>query len=88
MKKYENLTLENQALDVEQCYFVNCVVKNCQLFYGGGSFDWQNCTFQNCEWKFRGAARDTIQLLQTIGLLKIQGNQPPPLVNSTSGAVN
>jgi hypothetical protein len=70
MTKYENQTLENKALVIEDYLFINCLLKNCDLFFSGGDFEWINIRFENCRWHFRGNALKTTQLLQAIGLLK------------------
>jgi hypothetical protein len=80
MTKYENQTIENKTLVIEECLFVTCVLKNCDLFYSGGDSEWANLRFENCRWHFRAGALKTVQLLQTLGLLKPfdQAQQVPP----------
>ena len=80
--KYANQTLEEQSIDVDECYFVNCVLKECDLFFSGGDFEWQATKFENCRWHFRGAALRTFNLLNQIGVVK----QPPTPAQSTPGA--
>ncbi|MGB6690900.1 MAG: hypothetical protein WBE76_23955 [Terracidiphilus sp.] len=78
--KYENQTITNQILQVEDCWFVNCTLKQCVLYYSGGTPEFENARFENCQWKFQGAAQQTIALLSLIGLLPIQPThlQPRP----------
>ena len=83
--KQENL--KNAAYRLEEHIFIECKLTNCHLFYDGGSFQWSNCIFETCEWSFRGAAKDTIQLLATIGLLKA-GQVPPQNLQGNAGPVN
>jgi hypothetical protein len=83
MFKRENDTIEQETLELENSHLVNCVVRNCDVFYSGGSFEWQNVTWENVRWHFRGPALNTIQLLQTIGLLKA-GQKPPPQVTGST----
>jgi len=71
--KYENVTLEKQSFVLEECYFVNCVLKECEIFYSGGDADWMNLRFENCRWHWHGAAGKTFQLLVNLGMLKTQG---------------
>jgi hypothetical protein len=73
--KYEGRTIENQVFQLEECWFVNCVLRRCTIFYAGGSYELQNATFDNCQWKFQGLASHTCTLLSMIGLLPAQ--QPP-----------
>jgi len=68
--RYEAQTLEKKTLLVDECSFVNCVLKECHLFYAGGDFDSLNTQMMNCFWHFRGPALKTIQLAQMIGMLK------------------
>jgi hypothetical protein len=76
--KYANQTLENQSIDVDESYFVNCVLKECDLFFSGGDFEWQATKFENCRWHFRGSALRTFNLLTQIGVLKQpQATQQP-----------
>ena len=81
--KHEEVTLSKQALVVEECCLINCVLKECHLFYSGGDFELLNCRMENCHWHFRGAALKTIQLQQTIGMLKPpQASAPIPMSSS------
>jgi hypothetical protein len=74
---HEGDTIIASTFVVEEHVFINCKLKNCRLYYSGGAFEWVNTSFENCTWGFRGAARDTFQLLMTLGMLK-QGQMPPP----------
>jgi hypothetical protein len=85
--KYEGLKLDNKVFRLEECWFINCVLSNCVIFYSGGSFDFQNTTFQNCQWKFQGEAASTFQLLHLIGLIP-SGQTPPPEIQASGGPVN
>jgi hypothetical protein len=69
MTKYQNQTLTGQAFQIEDCWFVNCVLKECTIFFSGGSYEMENTSFQNCQWKFQNEAQRTCQLLSQIGLL-------------------
>jgi hypothetical protein len=80
-------TLKNAAYRIEEHVFNNCKLTNCDLFYDGGSFGWTNTTFENCRWTFRGAARDTVQLLSTLGLIKA-GQVPPPNIPGATAKMN
>jgi len=82
--KYEGRTFTNQVFQLEECWFINCVLRECTIFYGGGSYDLQNATFDNCHWRFQGAANQTFQLLTQIGLLRA-GQTPPMQVKATGG---
>ena len=81
---HNNENLKNVAYRLEEHIFNNCKLTNVHLFYDGGPFQWANCVFENCQWSFRGQAKDTIQLLTTIGVLKM-GQAPPQTMQATSG---
>jgi hypothetical protein len=83
---HNNETLKNTAYRVEEHIFNNCKLTDCQLFYDGGPFQWVNTSFENCAWNFRGAARDTVQILVTLGLLK-PGQAPPQTLQGTTGGL-
>jgi len=69
MTKYENQSLTHKVFQLEECWFVNCTLVECTIFYAGGSYTWENSHFQNCQWKFQGQAQLTIVLLQQLGLV-------------------
>jgi len=81
---HNNENLKNAAYLIEEHVFNNCKLTNCQLFYDGGPFQWANTSFENCTWGFREAARNTIQVLTTLGLLK-PGQAPPQALQGTTG---
>lgn len=54
---------ETVALDGDS--FADCEFRNCRLVYAGGpppSFD--RCSFHDCDWRFEGAAQDTLAFLR------------------------
>jgi hypothetical protein len=58
-------THETVALDGE--HFEDCEFRQCRLVYAGGpppSF--AGCRFDNCEWKFEGAAANTLAHLKVV----------------------
>lgn len=87
MTKYEGQKFTKGAFVVEDCFFVNCVLDDCDLFYSGGDSDWVNTRFENCRWHFRGPAGKTTQILQLIGLWKPQPI-PPQTPASSSKLMN
>ena len=87
MTKHENKEYKNMTFVMEDCFFVNCVLRECDLFYSGGDVEWANLRFENCRWHFRGQAMRTIQLAQQIGMLKA-GTIPVPPQTGSPNAVN
>ncbi len=84
--KYEGQTLIKKVIVLEECWIVNCILRECVIFYSGGSYDLVHAQLENCQWKFQGPANMTAQLLSLIGLLpkpQIPGQFAPP-----SGPVN
>ncbi len=69
MMRYEGMTLTKKVIVLEETWLVNCVVRECVIFYSGGPFDVVNATFDSCEWKFQGAAQLTFSLMSMIGLI-------------------
>ena len=84
--KYEGSTLTGKAIVLEEVWIVNCVLRECVIFYSGGPFDVVNATFDRCEWKFQGAAQLTFSLMSMIGLIP----QPQAMLpmESAPGPVN
>jgi hypothetical protein len=80
--RYEGKTLEKQSFVIEECHFVNCVLKDCDLFYSGGETDWLNVRFENCRWHWQHAASRTFRLLTNLGLLKPPSTTPQPATSS------
>lgn len=85
MTKYEGKNLNKATFVVEDCFFINCELSDCDLFYSGGDFELVNVKFDNCRWHFRGPALKTIQMQQMIGMLKV-GPMPVPLQTSIAKA--
>jgi hypothetical protein len=84
---HENENLKNASYLMSEHIFRNCKLTNCHLFYEDGVFEWANTTFEGCDWGFRGAAAQTIQLLTTLGLMK-PGQPPPQNIMSGSAQVH
>ena len=40
MTKYEGQNFHKKTFVIEECFFVNCVLRECAFFYSGGDFDW------------------------------------------------
>jgi hypothetical protein len=87
MTVHEGDTIMNSTFVVEEHVFLNCRLKNCRLYYSGGTFEWVNTTFENCAWGFRDSAGNTVRLAMLIGMLK-PGQAPPQTFQGNSGPVN
>lgn len=82
MNKIDGQKLNKQAFVLEETYFVNCVLRECDLFYSGGDSQWLNTAFENCSFHWLGAAKNTRTLLRLLGMLK--EDKKPPTVLKTS----
>lgn len=83
MTKFEGQKLTKGAFVIEECFFVNCSLVDCDLFYSGGGFDWVNCRFDNCRWHWRGPAEKMFHLMATIGMLKDPQMPPTPPLDTS-----
>jgi len=81
--KYEGKTFTKQSFVVEDSCFVNCVLKECDLFYSGGDSELVGCQLEACQWHFRGPAQKTMQTMQMMGMLKLP-QIPVPFPSSGS----
>jgi hypothetical protein len=83
---HEGDTIVASTFVIEEHVFINCKLKNCRLYYSGGTFEWANTTFENCQWGFRDAAGNTLRLQMMIGMIK-QGQAPlQNIVAGTAGS--
>jgi len=71
MQRYEKATLTKAALVMEECYFVDSVLNDCDLFYSGGDVEMINTRLDNCRFHWRGPAQKTVQTLMQFGMLKV-----------------
>jgi hypothetical protein len=87
--KYEGKSLTKAVFVVEECCFVNCELKDCDLFYSGGDFDMMGeLKLDNCRWHFRGEAARTMGLMQRIGMMRPIPIPPTQPFQSNTGKAN
>lgn len=84
MKIFKNQTLTQQAIVLEEVCLIDCILKDCDVFYSGGDADYQNLKLDNSRFHFRGAAQKTMQTLASFGMLKMQ--PMPASFQATSAA--
>jgi hypothetical protein len=60
----------NERVEVDGKRFTNCTFNGCELIYAGGDVEFgPRCRVENCRPQFTGAARRTVLLLDSLGLL-------------------
>jgi hypothetical protein len=83
MEVIKDQKFAQRAFVLEDTVFVNCHLKQCDLFYSGGDVEWLNTNFENCRFHWRGAAKNTFGLLLMLKIVAPQ--QAPPTVPSSVG---
>lgn len=84
MRVYEDKHLSDQSFVLEEVVFIRCRLKNCDLFYSGGDFEWVETQFENCRFRWRGPAKNTLAMLHGFGWLK-PPTQGQPQIPPTAG---
>jgi hypothetical protein len=65
MQSSTAFTQETVQLDGES--FEDCEFKACRMVYAGGEVpQFRNCRFDNCDWRFEGAAGRTLEHLKLV----------------------
>ena len=64
MQVLENWHPQGITVYMDDKRFLNCVLTECKLVYGGGDVTWENTQFVNCQLTFDGAAQRTVAYLQ------------------------
>ncbi len=82
MEVLKGQKLDGRHFELEEVSFIECHLADCDLFYSGGEFDWQATQFENCRFHWRGPAKNTTQLLQSLGLMQQQ--QAPLQIQKSS----
>ena len=90
METFRDQKFAGRSFIVDEVVFINCQLKDCDLYYSGGDFDWANAAFDGCRFHWRGAAKGTVDLLRLIGALKEQSQAPGqiPPTTTTAGKPN
>ncbi len=85
METFRDQKFAGRSFIVDEVVFINCQLKDCDLYYSGGDFDWTNASFDGCRFHWRAAAKRTVDLLRLIGALKEQSQGPGQIPPTTTG---
>jgi hypothetical protein len=69
MDTYRNQIFQGKSFILENVAFLKCKLSDCDLYYSGGDFEWAETSFDNCRFHWRGSAKNTLALLQTMGMV-------------------
>jgi len=86
MQSFKGQSFDGRVFEMDDTVFFNCKLKNCDLYYSGGDFEWLETSFENCRWHWRGPARNALMLAQLIGMIPQQVASVPAI--PTSGQPN
>lgn len=78
VKVYEDKNLNNLSFVLDDVVFIRCRLKNCDLFYAGGDFEWTDTTMEVCRFHWRGAAKSSFALFQLLQVATQQSVVPAP----------
>ena len=88
MKIFRDKTLSDQTFVLEETVFIDCTLRNCDLFYSGGDFEFVNLKLDNSRFHFREAAKYTAMLFQTLGMMREPSKIPAQVTMSSQKAPN
>lgn len=73
---------------IDDTVFISCHLKDCDLYFCGGDFEWSNTSFESCRFHWRGPAASTVRLLQALGFLRPPDQQTQQIPTTTAGKPN
>jgi hypothetical protein len=85
MQTFKNQHFEDRSFVLDETVFVNCKLKNCDLYYSGGDVEIANTALDNCQFHWRGPAKNVFGLLQGFGMLKAPTQQQLPVQVNIAG---
>ncbi len=68
METFRGQILQGKSFILEDAVFLKCKLTDCDLYYSGGDFEWAETVFENCRFHWRGSAKNTLALLQVMGM--------------------
>jgi hypothetical protein len=88
MQIFKGQQFEDRSFSLEETVFHDCQLKKCHLFYSGGDVEMTNTNIENCQFHWRGPAKNTVWLLQLLGMLRTSKEQQIPGQLNISGLTN
>ena len=76
METYRNQNFQGKSFTIDEVVFIKCKLTDCDLYYSGGDFEWIESSFEACRFHWRGPAKNTLAILQAMGILK-PAQMPP-----------
>lgn len=61
--------IEGELVELDGRHFVDCILCNCVLEYGGGDVILERTQIRSCQHAFFGRARCTVNYLERMGLI-------------------
>jgi len=86
VETYKNQTFQGKSIILEDVVFSKCKLIDCDLYYSGGDFEWAETFFENCRFHWRGPAKNTLALLQAVGMMPMP--TPPKSLGGLDQTVN
>jgi len=84
MRIIENQTFTATTVSMDDTFYRNCAITNCQIIYGGGDFGWDNTPISpDCKIVFIGAAQRMAMFMKALNLFK-EPTPPTHLLVGTS----
>ena len=87
MRVLKDQTIEDDVVDFDDTFFLNCKIKNCIIVYSGKPWAYKNTTFTNCDLQVFGAAWSTQSFLRMFGQLK-DGDTPLEAKSDSSDTIH
>lgn len=88
METFREQKFAGRSFVLDDVVFVGCELRDCDLYFSGGNFEWVNTNFEACRFHWRGPAKNTLDLLHAIGLLKAQPQGQPQIPATSAGKPN
>ncbi len=71
MEAITDQTFDDVTVEFDDKNFTRCKLRNCEIFYYGGQFRWNESQATNCRITLFGNAADTAVFLQVFGLASL-----------------